>query len=141
MKHLLLIFSLTVASVLAHAADPAPPKKAYKFDMTPLKGEVKEFKVSFKNPESEGMVAETEAKLKSGEVLTGQFACNYKNGQAMIQCQRDDDGGEFSFVGSGDDYTLNFERFDMTDEGDEREVVIKSRNPAGEGDSLSGVKE
>jgi hypothetical protein len=33
-------------------------------------------------------------------------------------------GGSFSFLAQGDDYKLSFERFDLNDEGDEREVAV-----------------
>lgn len=138
MKTLMLVLTM-VFSVSAFAQTEDLPKKAYKFDLRPLKGDVQEFKVSFVNPE-DGMAANVEAKLKSGELIKGQFSCSYKNDKAMIQCERDEDGGEFSFVRSGEDYTLNFERFDLHDEGEDREIAVKSRHPAGEGDSVPGIK-
>ena len=112
---------------------------AYTFDLSEFKTPVKELKISFADPESLNMKAETEAKLADGKSVSGEFSCNWSKDHKTIQCSRDDDGGSFSFVAHGDDYKLTFERFDLNDEGEEAEVAVISRHPAQE-DEVMGKK-
>lgn len=138
MKKLSLCLLLLIGPALSQAAEEKS-KTAYIFDFAEFKGAVKEVKISFSNPESADMKAETEATLKDGTSTSGEFSCNWSADHKTINCSRDDDGGSFSFISHENEYKLSFERFDLNDEGEEAEVAVISRKPA-EADEVIGKK-